>query len=61
VVGLDSSGTLPTQNLRLVIKGDLAAVTWTDGTTRQLKMLARKGEQWQQVLQQITPIVAARR
>jgi len=26
-----------------------------------LKILARKGEQWQQVLQQITPIVAAKK
>jgi len=52
---------LPAENLRLVIKGDLAAVTWTDGTTRQLKVLARKGEQWQQVLQQMTPIVVAKK
>lgn len=51
----------PAQNLRLVIKGDLAAVTWTAGNARQLKILARKGDQWQQLLQQATPIVAARK
>ncbi len=49
------------QNVRLMVKGDLAAVTWTAGNSRSLKVLARKNGQWQQVLQQSSPIVAARR
>ena len=51
----------PDQNLRLVAKGDVAVVTWTAGSARSLKILARKGGQWQQVLQQRTPIVAAKK
>jgi hypothetical protein len=57
----DTAPPLPAQNLRLVVKGDLAAVTWTAGSARQLKILARKGEQWQQVLQQATPVVVAKK
>lgn len=52
--------TSPDQNLRLIVKGDLAAVTWSAGNTRSLKILVRNGEQWQQVLQQSSPIVAAK-
>ena len=48
------------QNVRLMVKGDLAAVTWTAGNSRSLKVLARKNGQWQQVLQQSSPIVAAK-
>lgn len=48
------------QNLRLVVKGDVAAVTWTQGQGRSLKVLARQGGQWRQVLQQTAPIVAAK-
>jgi len=44
------------------VKGDVAAVTWTAGNARSLKVLARsKGGQWQQVLQQITPIVPVKK
>jgi ketosteroid isomerase-like protein len=49
------------QNVRLMVKGDLAAVTWTAGNSRSLKVLARKNGQWQQVLQQSSPIVAGKK
>lgn len=49
------------QQLRLIVKGDLAAATWTAGSTRSLKVLARKGGQWQQVLQQSSPIAPAKK
>jgi Domain of unknown function (DUF4440) len=49
------------QNVRVVVRGDVAAVTWTLGNARQLKILARQGGQWQQVLQQASPIVAAKK
>ena len=53
---------LPAQNVRVIVKGDVAAVTWTAGDTRALKVLARsKGGQWQQVLQQNTPIVPVKK
>jgi hypothetical protein len=44
-----------------MVKGDVAAVTWTAGEARSLKVLARRGGQWQQVLQQSSPIVAAKK
>lgn len=47
------------QQVRVMVKGDLAAVTWVAGSNRSLKVLALKGGQWQQVLQQSSPIVAA--
>ena len=56
-----AAAALPGQNLRLVVKGDVAAVTWTAGNARSLKILARKGGQWQQVLQQTSPVVAAKK
>ena len=49
------------RNVRVMVKGDLAAVTWTAGDSRSLKVLARKNGQWQQVLQQSSPIVAAKK
>lgn len=49
------------QQVRVMVKGDLAAVTWIAGTNRSLKVLALKGGQWQQVLQQSSPIVAAKK
>jgi hypothetical protein len=49
----------PDQQVRLVVKGDLAAITWLAGNARSLKVLALNGGQWQQVLQQSSPIVAA--
>ena len=49
------------QNVRLMVKSDVAAVTWTAGNSRSLKILARKGGQWQQVLQQGSPIVAVKK
>lgn len=49
------------QQVRVMIKGDLAAVTWLSGNTRALKVLALKGGAWQQVLQQSSPIVAAKK
>lgn len=45
------------QNVRLIVKGDVAAVTWTQGQSRSLKVLARQGGEWRQVLQQSAPIV----
>jgi len=52
--------TSPDQDLRLFVKGDLAAATWSAGNVRSLKVLVRNGPQWRQVLQQSTPIVAAK-
>jgi hypothetical protein len=53
---------VPAQNVRIIVKGDVAAVTWTAGTSRSLKVLARsKSGQWQQVLQQNTPIVPVKK
>lgn len=49
----------PDQQVRVMVKGDLAAVSWLAGNTRSLKVLALQGGQWQQVLQQSSPIVAA--
>jgi hypothetical protein len=49
------------QNVRIAVKGDVAAVTWTLGNARQLKVLARQGGQWRQVLQQASPIVPAKK
>ena len=49
------------QNVRLMVKGDLAAVTWTAGNGRSLKVLARRNGQWQQVLQQTSPVVAVKK
>ena len=46
------------QKIRLIVKGDVAAVTWMQGQSRSLKVLARQGGQWRQVLQQSAPIVA---
>lgn len=48
------------QGVRLIVKGDVAAVVWTQGQGRSLKVLARQGGQWRQVLQQSAPIVAAK-
>ena len=48
------------QQVRVMAKGDLAAVTWTIPGERALKVLARRTGQWQQVLQQSSPIVAAK-
>lgn len=66
VVGLKAPATapapaaVPDQQVRVMVKGDLAAVTWVAGSNRSLKVLALKGGQWQQVLQQSSPIVAAK-
>jgi hypothetical protein len=49
------------QQILVMVKGDLAAVIWNAGDVRSLKVLARKGGQWQQVLQQGSPIVAAKK
>ena len=49
------------QNVRVMVKGDIAAVTWTAGAARSLKVLARSGGQWRQVLQQSSPIVSAKK
>ncbi|MEO8679263.1 MAG: nuclear transport factor 2 family protein [Vicinamibacterales bacterium] len=49
------------QSVRVMVKGDVAAVTWTTNSTRSLKVLARKGGTWQQVLQQATPVVTAKK
>lgn len=47
--------------LRLMVKGgSLAVVSWKAGLGRSLKVLAKRGTAWQQVLQQRTPIVAPR-
>jgi ketosteroid isomerase-like protein len=51
----------PDQQVRVMVKGDLAAVTWLSDSTRGLKVLALKGGAWQQVLQQSSPIVAAKK
>jgi len=50
-------------DLRLMVKGGgLAVVSWRSGPasnpTRSLKVLAKRGTAWQQVLQQGSPIVA---
>lgn len=50
----------PDQQVRVIVKGDMAAVTWVGGGNRSLKVLARRAGQWQQVLQQASPIVAAK-
>lgn len=50
----------PDQQLRIAVKGDVAAATWTAGNSRSLKVLARKDGRWQQVLQQSSPIVPAK-
>jgi ketosteroid isomerase-like protein len=50
----------PDTDIRLMVKGDVAAVTWVNGQTRSLKVLARQGGQWRQVLQQSSPVVAAK-
>jgi ketosteroid isomerase-like protein len=55
------AGTGQDQDVRVMVKGDVAAVTWVGGNTRLLKVLARQGGQWQQVLQQASPIVAAKK
>jgi hypothetical protein len=57
--GADAAVAVPEQDLRVLVKGDVAAVTWTAGGTRGLKILARRAGQWQQVHQQTSPIVAA--
>lgn len=44
-----------------MVRGDLAAVSWLAGNARSLKVLALKGGQWQQVLQQSSPIVTAQK
>ena len=47
--------------LRLMMAGnDLAAVTWSTGAARSLKVLARQNGVWRQVLQQSSPIIAAK-
>lgn len=56
-----ASAVAPDQQVRVTVKGDLAAVTWLAGSNRSLKVLALKGGQWQQVLQQSSPIVAAKK
>lgn len=48
------------REVRVIVKGDVAAVTWVGGSSRSLKVLARRAGQWQQVLQQSSPIVAAK-
>lgn len=50
----------PDQQVRALVKGDLAAMTWLGGNNRSLKVLVRRAGQWQQVLQQASPIVAAK-
>lgn len=49
------------QQVRVMVRGDLAAVSWLAGNARSLKVLALKGGQWQQVLQQSSPIVTAQK
>jgi ketosteroid isomerase-like protein len=56
-----ATAAAPEQQVRVMVKGDLAAVTWVAGANRSLKVLALKGGQWQQVLQQASPIVAAKK
>ncbi len=60
-----ATGTAPAvaadRQVRVMVKGDLAAVTWVQGGNRSLKVLALKGGQWLQVLQQASPIVAAKK
>ncbi len=51
----------PDPQIRIMVKGDLAAVASVGGDTRSLKVLALKGGNWQQVLQHTTPIVAAKK
>ncbi len=52
----------PDPQIRIMVKGDLAAVASVGGgPTRSLKVLALKGGQWQQVLQHTTPIVSAKK
>ncbi len=51
----------PEPQIRIMVKGDLAAVASVGDNTRSLKVLALKGGQWQQVLQHTTPIVAAKK
>lgn len=50
----------PDRDVRVIVKGDVAAVTWVGGNNRSLKVLARRAGQWQQVLQQASPIVPAK-
>jgi ketosteroid isomerase-like protein len=46
-------------DVRLSVKGgSVAIVTWQAGQARSLKVLAKRGTGWQQVLQQSSPIVA---
>lgn len=48
-------------DVRVTMAGsDLAAVTWSTGTARSLKVLARQNGVWRQVLQQSSPIVAGK-
>lgn len=49
------------REVRVMVKGDLAAVTWVAGNTRSLKVLALRDGQWQQVLQHASPIIAAKK
>ncbi len=49
----------PTTDLRLMVKGgSLAVVSWKAGVTRSVKVLAKRGTGWQQVLNQASPIVS---
>ena len=50
----------PERDVRVIVKGDVAAATWSSGATRSLKVLARQAGRWQQVLQQSSPIVSGK-
>jgi ketosteroid isomerase-like protein len=56
----DAGTATPDREVRVVVKGDVAAVTWMGGGNRSLKVLARRAGTWQQVLQQASPIVGAK-
>ena len=58
--GAPAPAASPDQQVRVIVKGDVAAVTWTTSTLRSLKVLARNSGQWQQVLHQASPIIAAK-
>lgn len=51
----------PQSQVRVMMAGnDLAAITWSTGQARSLKVLARESGVWRQVLQQSSPIVTAK-
>jgi ketosteroid isomerase-like protein len=55
-----AASAAPDPQIRIMVKGDVAAVLSVNASARSLKVLALKGGQWQQVLQHTTPIVAAK-